>query len=54
MRGSALGLTVAKSLAKAHGGQLFAKSDGPGRGAAFIVEFPGCRSAAAGSFTSGN
>ncbi|HZR77835.1 MAG TPA: MASE1 domain-containing protein [Chthoniobacterales bacterium] len=35
--GLGLGLAISKSLAKAHGGTLVARSDGPGRGSTFIL-----------------
>ena len=38
--GSGIGLTIARSLAHAHGGTLTAASDGPGRGAEFVVHLP--------------
>jgi signal transduction histidine kinase len=40
MGGSGLGLYLAKQIAKAHAGDLWAESDGPGKGSSFIVEFP--------------
>ncbi len=38
--GSGIGLTVARGIARAHGGDLVAASDGPGRGASFTVRVP--------------
>lgn len=38
--GAGLGLAIAKALVEAHGGTIAAKSSGPGRGAAFIVDLP--------------
>lgn len=38
--GSGIGLTIARSLAHAHGGTLTAASDGPGCGAAFTLHLP--------------
>lgn len=38
--GSGIGLTIARSIAHAHGGGLVAASDGPGRGAAFTLTLP--------------
>ena len=38
--GSGIGLTIARSIARSHGGDVTASSDGPGRGAAFTVTVP--------------
>lgn len=38
--GLGLGLSVAKSLVEAHGGQIQARSAGPGQGATFVVSLP--------------
>ncbi len=38
--GSGIGLTIARSLARAHGGDLTATSPGAGRGATFTVSLP--------------
>lgn len=35
-----LGLSIVKGLVEAHGGQIFAESEGKGKGAKFIVELP--------------
>lgn len=38
--GSGIGLTIARGIVRAHGGELVARSDGPGRGASFIARVP--------------
>lgn len=38
--GSGIGLTIARSIAVAHGGRLTASSPGPGRGATFTLALP--------------
>ncbi|OLT20250.1 hypothetical protein BJF81_05970 [Ornithinimicrobium sp. CNJ-824] len=38
--GSGIGLTIARALARAHGGDLVAASDGPGRGSRFTMTLP--------------
>jgi signal transduction histidine kinase len=38
--GSGIGLTIARALARAHGGSLRVASDGPGRGATFTLTLP--------------
>jgi histidine kinase len=38
--GSGIGLTIARHLVEAHGGQIWAESDGPGRGSQFIFSLP--------------
>ncbi len=38
--GSGIGLTVARGIVRAHGGDLTAASEGPGRGATFTVVLP--------------
>ncbi|MGC5583329.1 sensor histidine kinase [Ornithinimicrobium sp. W1665] len=38
--GSGIGLTIARALVRAHGGELVAASDGPGRGARFVATLP--------------
>jgi histidine kinase len=38
--GSGIGLTIARNIARAHGGDVTAASGGPGRGAAFALTLP--------------
>lgn len=38
--GSGIGLTIARNIARAHGGEVTAASPGPGQGAAFILTLP--------------
>ncbi len=38
--GSGIGLTIAKAIVEAHGGTIRAESEGPGRGARFVVTLP--------------
>jgi signal transduction histidine kinase len=38
--GSGIGLTIARNIARAHGGEVAAASAGPGRGAAFTLSLP--------------
>jgi histidine kinase len=39
--GSGIGLTIARHLVEAHGGEISAESAGPGRGSRFVVSLPG-------------
>ncbi len=39
-KGTGLGLYIAKRFVQAHGGKIWAESDGEGRGSAFFVELP--------------
>jgi signal transduction histidine kinase len=38
--GSGIGLTIARNIARAHGGEITASSPGPGRGATFVLTIP--------------
>ena len=38
--GTGIGLTIARAIVEAHGGRIRAESEGPGRGARFVVELP--------------
>jgi len=38
--GSGLGLYIVKAIARAHGGRVFAQSEGEGRGSTFTLELP--------------
>jgi signal transduction histidine kinase len=38
--GTGLGLYIVRTIAKAHGGRVFAQSEGEGRGATFTLELP--------------
>ena len=38
--GSGIGLTISRAIVEAHGGSLLAESDGPGRGAKFVLTLP--------------
>ncbi len=40
IKGSGLGLYIVRSIAKAHGGRVFAQSEGEGRGATFTLQLP--------------
>ena len=40
LQGVGIGLTIVKRLVELHGGRVTARSDGPGKGASFVVELP--------------
>jgi len=40
VKGSGLGLYIVRSIARAHGGRVFAASEGEGKGSTFTVELP--------------
>lgn len=40
IKGTGLGLYIARSIARRHGGRVFAQSEGEGRGATFTLELP--------------
>jgi len=40
VKGTGLGLFLVRTIARAHGGRVFAQSEGEGRGATFTVELP--------------
>ena len=40
VKGSGLGLYIVRAIARAHGGRVFAQSEGEGRGATFTLELP--------------
>jgi signal transduction histidine kinase len=40
IKGTGLGLYIVRSIARAHGGRVFAQSEGEGHGATFTLELP--------------
>jgi signal transduction histidine kinase len=40
IKGTGLGLYIVRAIARAHGGRVFAQSEGEGRGATFTLELP--------------
>ena len=40
VKGTGLGLYIVRSVAKRHGGRVWAESDGPGRGSTFVLQLP--------------
>jgi signal transduction histidine kinase len=40
VKGTGLGLYIVRSVAKRHGGQVWAESEGPGRGSTFVLQLP--------------
>lgn len=52
--GLGIGLSLSQTLARLHGGQLTATSDGPGQGSSFQLRLPEIPAAAAGAPTASN
>jgi signal transduction histidine kinase len=40
VKGTGLGLFIVRSVAKRHGGRVWAESEGPGQGSTFVLELP--------------
>ena len=49
VKGTGLGLYIVRSIAKAHGGRVFAESTGEGKGSTFTIELPRVKSVPADS-----
>jgi signal transduction histidine kinase len=49
VKGTGLGLYIVRSIAKRHGGRVFAQSDGEGKGATFTLELPRSHSLSGGA-----
>lgn len=43
LKGTGLGLYIVRSVAKRHGGRVWAESEGPGRGSTFVLQLPVAR-----------
>jgi signal transduction histidine kinase len=43
VKGTGLGLFIVRSVAKRHGGRVWAESEGPGRGSTFVLQLPVAR-----------
>jgi two-component system sensor histidine kinase SenX3 len=43
VKGTGLGLFIVKAITKKHGGQVFAQSEGEGKGTTVVMELPRCR-----------